>query len=107
MSNLSHGRLSDLVRVLPDALQEVLKVRHGDLLDLLTEFGERLGHDLAKAILADPRYVDVLQLFHGLQCRIVSDRGRTNSRTHEMSTNRWTVQSLSLGLFDIIKKIVM
>lgn len=53
-SYLSHGRLPDLVRVLPDALQEVLQVRHGHLLDVLAQSGEVFSHNLAEAVLADP-----------------------------------------------------
>lgn len=46
---LLHGRLADLVRVLADALQEVLEVGHGELLDLLAQPRDVVHHDLAEA----------------------------------------------------------
>lgn len=54
LSYLSHGRLSNLVRVFSDAFQKVLEVWHGDLLDLLSEFGQVFSHNLTEPVLTDP-----------------------------------------------------
>lgn len=51
-SYLFHRGLSHFVRVFPDALQEVLQVRHGDLLDLLPESWQIFSHNLAEPIVA-------------------------------------------------------
>lgn len=87
-SYLSHGRLSDLVRVLPDALQEVLQVRHGHLLDVLAQSGQVLSHNLAEAVLADPAAAEKQQstVFPQLRHTLTSAR-----------RNRWSCGLLSTG----------
>lgn len=54
LSYLSHGGLTNLVGVFSDALQEVLEVGHGDLLDLLSQPGQVFSHDLTEPVLTYP-----------------------------------------------------
>lgn len=84
-SHLSHRCFADLIRVLPDTLQEVFQVWHGDLLDLLAEFRQCLGHDLTETILAYSGNINVLQLLHGFQCGVVS--GMENGNVSDGGTS--------------------
>lgn len=72
--HLLHCRLTNLIRVLADALEEVFKIRHGEFLDLLTQGRDAVCHDLAETIVAHLRQVHVLQVLQGLQGRVVSGR---------------------------------
>lgn len=49
-THLFHGSLSDLIRMLADALQEVFEVRHGDVSDLRAQTWDILCHDGAETI---------------------------------------------------------
>lgn len=70
---LFDGGLSDLVRVFPDALQEVSQLRHGRVADLYPQFGDVFGHDGAEAVLTGPGKTRLLQLLQCPQRRVVPD----------------------------------
>lgn len=59
---LLDGGLSDLVRVFPDALQEVSQLAHGCVPNVGPQFGDVLSHDGAEPVLARPRETGLLQL---------------------------------------------
>lgn len=59
---LFDGRLSDLVRVFADALQEVSQLRHGRVLDERPQLGDVLSHDGAEPVLAGSGKTRVFQL---------------------------------------------
>lgn len=80
-AHLLHCCLANFVRVLTDALQEIFEVGHGNFLDLLMQFWNVVHHDLAKAIMAHLRQVQVLQVLQSLQGRVVS--GREDQRSSE------------------------
>ena len=77
---LSHRRFPDERRVLADALEEVLEVGHGGLLDALPQQGDRRAHRLAEPILAHARQVRVLKLLQGLQRGVVTATNRREAR---------------------------
>ena len=53
-SYLSHCRLPNLIWVFSDTFQEVLKVWHRNLFDLLSQSRQVFSHDLTEPVLADP-----------------------------------------------------
>lgn len=59
-AHLLHGCFTYFVRMLSDAFQKVLEIRHGDVFDVFPEFRECLHHELAEAVLADPGKVHIL-----------------------------------------------
>lgn len=60
---LFDGSLANLVRVFPDALQEVPQLRHGRVPDLRPQFGDVFSHDGAEPVLARLWETRMLQLF--------------------------------------------
>lgn len=71
MLYLFDGRLSNLVRVFPDALQEVPQLRHGRVSDLCPQFGNVFGHDGAESVLAGSGKTRPLQLLQRPQRWVV------------------------------------
>lgn len=68
---LFDGRLSDLVRVFSDALQEVPQLRHGRVPDLCPQLGNVFGHDGAESVLASFGETSPLELFQRPQRWVV------------------------------------
>lgn len=68
---LFDGSLANLVRVFPDALQEVPQLRHGRVPNLRPQFGDVFSHDGAEPVLARFRETRLLQLFQCPQCWVV------------------------------------
>ena len=79
---LFDGRLSDLVRVFADALQEVSELRHGRVSDLRPQFGDVLRHDGAEPVLTGPGKTRELQLLQSPQRRVVPN---THTHTRDFS----------------------
>lgn len=71
---LLDGRLSDLVRVFPDALQEVSELRHGRVSDLRPQFGDVFRHDGAEPVLTGSGETRELQLLQRPQRRVVPNK---------------------------------
>ena len=78
-----HGSFPNLGGVLAYALQEVLELGHGGLLDLLPQLGDGLGHGLREPVRGHARQVCVLQLFQGLQCWVVPARSNPTSKSRK------------------------
>lgn len=68
---LFDGSLANLVRVFPDALQEVPQLRHGRVPDLRPQLGDVFSHDGAEPVLARLWETRMLQLFQRPQGRVV------------------------------------
>lgn len=80
---LFDGGLSYLVRVLPDALQEVSQLCHGRVPDLYPQFGNVFRHNGAEPVLARPGKTRVLQLLQSPQ-RWVVPNTHTHTRTQSI-----------------------
>ena len=72
-THVLHGDVPNVFRVLADALQKVLEISHGSILDGVAQRGDGLTHGLQEFVLADPGQVGVFQLLKGLQSRVVSE----------------------------------
>lgn len=75
--HLFDGGLSDLVRVFPDALQEVSQLGHGRVPDLRPQFGDVFRHDGAEPVLTRPGKTRLFKLLQRPKCRVVP-----NTHTH-------------------------
>lgn len=74
--HLFDGGLSDLVRVFPDALQEVSQLGHGRVPDLRPQFGDVFRHDGAEPVLTRPGKTCLFKLLQRPECRVVPNTHR-------------------------------
>ena len=70
-TDLFHGNLPDLSRMLADVFEEVLEFGHGGLLDALPQLGDGVAHDLGEPVLADPGKIGMFQLLQSFQGWVV------------------------------------
>ncbi len=99
---LFDGGLSYLVRVLPDALQEVSQLRHGRVPDLRPQLGDVFRHNGAETILTRPGKTCLLQLLQRPQRWVVPNTHThihtyTHIHTHTHTHTHTRIQSIWKG----------
>lgn len=97
---LSDGSLANLVRVFPDALQEVPQLRHGCVPDLRPQFGDVFSHDGAEPVLARLRETRLLQLFQCAQGWVVPSKctGQIHLLSSKLVECAWNVLIAASGV---------
>lgn len=97
---LFDGGLANLVRVFPNALQEVPQLRHGRVPNLRPQFGDVFSHDGAKPVLACLWETRVLQLFECPQGWVVPNTCKSTGQVHLGSENVGRVEDVLIRALD-------